>query len=132
MNARITRTRWVDVCRLDDISAGGSQPALVGRLQLAVHRLGATETVFATDDFDPYSKAYVLSRGSVDDVAGEPRVESPVYRQSFSLLTGTCVEDESVRVNVYPARVRDGRVELQLAAVTLDSFESLEVAEAFV
>ena len=129
MNARITRTRWVDICRLDDIAAGGSQPALVGRLQLAVHRLGSTDAVYATDDFDPYSKAYVLSRGLVDDASGEPRVESPVYRQSFSLLTGTCVEDEAVRVAVYPARVREGRVELQLAAVTLDSFESLEVAE---
>jgi nitrite reductase (NADH) small subunit len=130
MNARITRTRWVDICRLDDILAGGSHPALVGRLQLAVHRLGSSDAVYATDDFDPYSKAYVLSRGQVDDRAGEPRVESPVYRQSFSLLTGTCVEDESVRVNVYPARVREGRVELQVAAVTLDSFESLEAAEA--
>jgi nitrite reductase (NADH) small subunit len=127
MNARITRTRWIEVCALDDIDAGGSQPALVGRLQLALHRVAQNDAVYATDDFDPFSKAYVLSRGVVVLHAGKPVVESPVYKQTFSLETGQCLDDPSVRLNVYPARVRDGRVELQVPAITLDSFESLEV-----
>jgi nitrite reductase (NADH) small subunit len=130
MNARITRTRWVDVCSLDDIDPDRSQSVDIGRLQLAVHRsLG--DAVYAFDSFDPFSKAYVLSRGLVDEAeGGEPRVASPLNQQHFSLLTGECLDDPNVRVGVYPARVREGRVELQVAATTLDSFESLEV-EAF-
>jgi len=130
MNAHITRTRWVDVCALDDISPDTGECALVGRLQIAILRVGEGEGVYAIDNFDPFSKAYVLSRGIVGDRKGTPKVASPMYKQSFSLLTGECLDDESVRVGVYPARVRDGRIELQVPAQTLDSFESIECMEA--
>jgi nitrite reductase (NADH) small subunit len=126
MNARITRTRWVDICALDAIAPGSGEHALVGRLQLAVLRDVSGEQVYAIDDFDPFSKSYALSRGAVVERDGEPQVESPVFKQSYSLLSGECIEAPSVRLGVYPARVRDGRVELQLAVHTLDSFESLE------
>ena len=86
------------------------------------------DAVYAFDSFDPFSKAYVLSRGVVDQAeGGVPCVASPVNQQQFSLLTGECLDDPSVRVTVYPARVRDGRVELQVAATTLDSFESIDL-----
>ncbi len=126
MNAFITRTRWVDVCALDDIWPDTGECALVGRLQIALLRVGDGECVYAIDNFDPFSKAYVLSRGIVGDRHGEPKVASPMYKQSFSLTTGACLDDASVHVKVYPTRVRDGRVELQVPAITLDSYESLE------
>jgi nitrite reductase (NADH) small subunit len=47
----------------------------------------------------------VLSRGIVGDINGELVVASPVYKQHFSLLTGRCLEDASVSVVVYAARV---------------------------
>ncbi len=128
MNARITRTRWVDVCALDDIGPQGVECALVGRLQVAILRVaqGEGEGVYAIDSFDPYSKAYVLARGVVDEQDGVPRVASPVSLRRFSLLTGECLDDPSVSVSVYPVRLREGRVELQVPAITLDSFESME------
>ena len=33
-----------------------------------------------------------------------------MYKHHFSLLTGRCLEDSSKSVNVYPARVLDGRI----------------------
>jgi nitrite reductase (NADH) small subunit len=104
---------WLDVCALDDIAPDTGECALIGGLQVALLRVGEGE-VYAIDNFDPFSKAYVLSRGIVGDRGGVPKVASPMYKQSFSLVSGECLDDASVRVAVYPARVSGGRVELQL------------------
>ena len=57
----------------------------------------------------------MLSRGIVGDLKGELVVASPVYKQHFSLLTGRCVEDASVRIPVYAARVEEGSVVVEPA-----------------
>jgi nitrite reductase (NADH) small subunit len=105
---------WIDVCALDDIAPDTGECALVGRLQIAILRVGEGDRIYAIDNFDPFSKAYVLSRGIVGDRGGQPKVASPMHKQSFSLTTGECLDDSSVRVGVYPARVRDGRIELNV------------------
>jgi nitrite reductase (NADH) small subunit len=108
--------RWLDVCALEDILPQTGVCALLGRKQVAIFRVGKGEEVHALSNFDPFSKAFVLSRGIVGDRAGVPKVASPVYKQSFDLRTGQCLDDPSVSVRSYPARVRDGRVEVLLGA----------------
>jgi nitrite reductase (NADH) small subunit len=107
---------WLDVCALEDIAPDTGECALVGGAQIALVRVGEGDSVYAIDNFDPFSKAYVLSRGIVGDRGGVPKVASPMYKQSFSLVSGECLDDASVRVAVYPTRVRGGRVELQVVA----------------
>src|SRR5918912_1535040 len=89
------------VCRLEDILPNGGVCALVEGQQGAIFRLD-DDRVFALGNRDPFSGANVLSRGIVGDLKGELVVASPVYKQHFSLLTGRCIEDESVRIPVYP------------------------------
>ncbi|HTR58785.1 MAG TPA: nitrite reductase small subunit NirD [Casimicrobiaceae bacterium] len=96
------------ICRLDDIVPDTGVCALVAGKQVAVFRVG--EKVFAIGNRDPFSGANVLSRGIVGDLRGELVVASPVYKQHFSLLTGRCIEDDSVSVPVYQARVDDADV----------------------
>ena len=91
------------VCGLADIVPDTGVCALVGGEQVAVFRIG--DKVFAIGNRDPFSGANVLSRGIVGDLKGELVVASPVYKQHFSLLTGRCIEDESVSVPVYQALV---------------------------
>jgi nitrite reductase (NADH) small subunit len=107
---RSTPAQWIDVCALDDIVPDTGVCALVGARQIALVRVG--DTVYAVDNFDPFSKAYVLSRGIVGDKGGVPKIASPIYKQTFDLVTGVCLDDPSVSVAVYTVRVRDGRVEL--------------------
>ena len=90
------------VCRLDDIVPNTGVCALVGGRQIAVFRLD-DDSVHAIDNFDPFSRANVLSRGIVGDLKGEIVVASPVYKQHFSLVTGQCLEDPEVRIAVYAA-----------------------------
>ena len=100
---------WTSICRLEDIVPNTGVCALVDERQIAVFRLD-DDSVYALDNFDPWSKANVLSRGIVGDLKGELVVASPVYKQHFSLTTGRCLEDAAVHVAVYPARVENGRV----------------------
>jgi len=106
--------RWIDVCALDDILPSTGVCALVGAQQIAIVRVGAGQDVYALDNLDPFSRAFVLSRGIVGDRQGVPKIASPIYKQSFDLRTGACFDDPAVRVPVHPARVREGRVEVEL------------------
>jgi NAD(P)H-dependent nitrite reductase small subunit len=98
------------VCRLDDIVPDTGVCVLVGGEQVAVFRIH--QEVHAIGNRDPFSGANVLSRGIVGDLNGELVVASPVYKQHFSLLTGRCVEDPSVSVPVYPARVEGADIQI--------------------
>ena len=97
------------VCRLEDIVPNSGVCALVGGEPVAVYRLN-DDRIHAISNFDPFSGASVLSRGIVGDLQGELVVASPVYKQHFSLATGRCLEDTTVRVPVYAARVVQGIV----------------------
>ncbi|HTA17804.1 MAG TPA: nitrite reductase small subunit NirD [Polyangia bacterium] len=107
---------WHAVCALDDIDPDTGVCALVCGRQVAVVRVGEGDDVFALDNFDPFSHAFVLSRGIVGDRNGVAKIASPLYKQSFDLRTGRCLDDASVAVRTWPARVRDGRVEIQMQA----------------
>ncbi|HVZ73715.1 MAG TPA: nitrite reductase small subunit NirD [Polyangia bacterium] len=106
---------WLSLCPLDDIVPDTGVCALVGGEQIALVRVGGGERVFAISNFDPFSKAFVLGRGIVGDRAGVAKIASPIYKQSFDLATGQCLDDAEVRVPVWPARVRDGQVEILIA-----------------
>jgi assimilatory nitrate reductase catalytic subunit len=102
------------VCALADIVPNTGVCALVDGRQVAVFRMD-DDRVFALANLDPFSRANVLSRGIVGDLKGELVVASPVYKQHFSLLTGRCIEDPAVEVPVFPARVEDGQVLVEVA-----------------
>ena len=103
---------WVDVCALDDIVPDTGACAMLANLQVAIVRVGEGEEVYAISNYDPFSKAFVISRGIVGDKAGSPKIASPVYKQSFDLRTGVCLEDSKVALPTYEVRVRGGRVEI--------------------
>ena len=95
----------VAVCRLSDIVPNTGVCALVNGCQVAIFRV--EDGLYALGNYDPFSRANVLSRGIVGDLKGEPVVASPVYKQHFSLKSGQCLEDPEVRVPVYAVRVEE-------------------------
>jgi nitrite reductase (NADH) small subunit len=103
---------WTAVCALDDIVPDTGVCALVGGRQIAIVRVGAGDRLFAIDNFDPFSKAFVISRGIVGDRSGVPKIASPIYKQSFNLISGACLDDPTVSLPTYAVRVREDRVEV--------------------
>jgi nitrite reductase (NADH) small subunit len=108
-----TIAQWITVCPLSRIIPSTGVCALVGDQQVAVFRVG--EEVYAIANYDPFSQAYVLSRGIVGDRQGVPKVASPIYKQNFNLITGECFDDETVRVAVFPVRVVEGQVQVGIS-----------------
>ena len=102
---------WVDVCRLEKLIPGRGVCALVGELQVAVFRI-AGEEIYALSNFDPFSRAFVLSRGIVGCKAERLKVASPIYKQSFDLVTGVCLDDATVTLPTYEVRILDGMVQV--------------------
>ena len=107
---------WVEVCNYDAIYPDTGVCALIGGRQVAIFRL-SDGNLHAVSNHDPFSRANVLSRGIVGDRGGEPKVASPIYKQTFNLRTGVCNEDAAVRLDVYRVRRRCGVVELFCAPV---------------
>jgi uroporphyrinogen-III synthase len=108
---------WIDVCRIERIAPDRGVCALVGGEQVAVFRLGRDGELLAISNYDPFSRAFVLSRGIVGTKGDVVKVASPVYKQTFDLRTGVCIEKPEVRVPTYQVRLQ-GRMVQVLARQT--------------
>ena len=106
---------WMTICSLDAIAPNTGVNALLGTEQVAIFRIGETDEVYATDNFDPFSKAYVMSRGILGDRQGVLKVASPIYKQNFNLRTGECMDDGAAYLPIYPVRVTDNQVEIGIS-----------------
>jgi nitrite reductase (NADH) small subunit len=105
---------WVSVCPAGEVGLERGVAALVEGRQVAVFRIpGADGDLWwAIDNRDPFSHANVLARGLVGSVGECAYVASPMYKQRFDLRTGRCLDDAAVSVDVWPARVVDGWVQI--------------------
>jgi nitrite reductase (NADH) small subunit len=103
---------WLDVCALDDVTPDTGVAALLGDRQIAIVRVGDGDQVYAVDNFDPFSHAFVIARGIVGDRGGVPKIASPIFKQNFDLRSGQCLDDPAVRLATYAVRVADGRIQI--------------------
>jgi nitrite reductase (NADH) small subunit len=95
---------WLEVCDLTRLVPGRGVAALLpdGR-QAALFR-DRDGNLYAIDNRDPFGGAAVLSRGLTGTHRGRPFVASPLLKQRFDLLSGQCLDDETVRVVTYEVR----------------------------
>jgi nitrite reductase (NADH) small subunit len=107
-----TTQQWTTICPLERILPNTGVCALINDRQIAVFRVGEGQDVYAIENYDPFSKAYVLARGIVGDRQGIPKVASPIYKQNFSLLTGECLDDSTVKLQTFLVQVIDGQVQI--------------------
>ncbi|OTG69057.1 nitrite reductase (NAD(P)H) small subunit [Acinetobacter sp. ANC 4470] len=101
---------WIEICSLDDITPNTGVGAIVEDQQIALFRVGHEKRVYALSNQDPFSQAFVMSRGILGDLQGERVVASPIYKQHFSLATGRCLEDKNQKLLVFPSKIENGRV----------------------
>ena len=89
------------VCPLDRLEPERGVAALVDGRRWRCS--APTTELYAVDNLDPFSGAYVLSRGIVGSRGGAPTVASPLHKQVFDLRTGRCL-DLPGRVPCRPVR----------------------------
>ncbi len=104
---------WTTACRYDSLIPGlGVGVLLANGEQAALFRLD-DGSVRAVCNIDPFFRAAVLSRGIVGDRGGRLSVISPLKKQAFAFDDGSCLDDPSVSVPVYPTRIsEDGYVQV--------------------
>ena len=112
MTAQLERT-WAAVCRYDQLVPERGVAALVDGEQVALFRT-FDGMLHAIGNRDPFSGAFVLSRGIVGSSGEAPTVASPVFKQVFDLRTGRCLSDPEVSVPVHEVRRRGDAVEIRL------------------
>ncbi|MBB5122366.1 NNP family nitrate/nitrite transporter-like MFS transporter [Streptomyces eurocidicus] len=102
-------TGWRSVCDWEALVPGRGVAVLVGEEQVAVFRDRGGE-VYAVGNRDPFSGAFVLSRGILGSREGVPVLSSPMYKQAFDLRTGSCLDEpttpdgSTADVRVWPVR----------------------------
>ncbi|MBW3614593.1 MAG: nitrite reductase small subunit NirD [Actinobacteria bacterium] len=106
----IETTTWIDVCAIDQLVPDRGACVRAGLYQIALFRLSTTDELYALSNYDPKSGAFVMSRGIVGSRADIPKVASPMYKQSFDLRTGECLDDPATSVMTFPVRVVEDRV----------------------
>ena len=109
-----SHSQWIPVCQIKDIVPFSGVAALVGDEQVAIFRLDSETEAYAISNYDPFSSAYVLSRGIVGDKQGVLKVASPIYKHSFNLKTGECLDKPEVQLPTWSARVVDGMVQIDI------------------
>ncbi|MEY9849999.1 nitrite reductase small subunit NirD [Streptacidiphilus sp. MAP5-3] len=85
---------WTRVCALADLTPGRGTALLVDGQQVAAFRDRAGQ-LYALDNRDPFSGAYVLARGLLGTRGPVPVLISPMYKQAFDLRDGTCLDEET-------------------------------------
>jgi len=107
--------RWSRICPVSSLELDRGVRALVAGEAVAVFATSFSG-VHAIGDLDPFSGASVLSRGligaTVVDDHPVPFVASPLRKQRFDLRDGRSLEDPDVTAGSWPARLRDGWLEI--------------------
>ncbi len=106
------------VCAVTDLEVERGRAALLGGIQIALFLVHSGK-VHAVSNFDPYSRANVISRGIVGTRQDAPTVASPMYKQVFDLSTGACLDaqgKEPIALRVWPVTLSDGDVLVQVRA----------------
>jgi len=112
VTAQLERT-WTTVCRYDQLVPERGVAALVQGQQVAVFRT-FDGMLYAIGNRDPFSGAFVLSRGIVGSAGDVPTVASPIFKQVFDLRTGQCLADPDVSVSAHDVRRQGDLVEIRL------------------
>ncbi|MBM7055918.1 MULTISPECIES: nitrite reductase small subunit NirD [Streptomyces] len=95
---------WLTVCERGVLLPGRGVAVLLPDGDQAAVFMDRSGRVYAIGNRDPFTGAYVLSRGLLGSAGGRPFVASPLLKQRFDLVTGACLDDEEVSVPVFAVR----------------------------
>ncbi|MCU7841664.1 MAG: nitrite reductase small subunit NirD [Candidatus Thiodiazotropha sp. (ex Troendleina suluensis)] len=101
-------SKWTEVVELDQIPVLGSRVIKTRDMDIAVFR-GSDDQVYAIRDACPHKNG-PLSQG----IMHGDSVTCPLHNWKIDLTSGEAMEPDEGCTNVFPVKVEDGRVLLQL------------------
>lgn len=97
--------KWVRVGATADFPVDGGATIRYGYTQIAIFNFTSRGEWYATTNMCPHKREFVLSRGILGDVQGEPKVACPLHKKTFSLKTGACLTGEPYAIETFPVRI---------------------------
>ncbi len=116
-DGQLAQTEWVQVGMVDDFPQDGGATIKYGQVQIAVFNFSSRGEWYATQQMCPHKKAFVMSRGIIGDAGGKPKVACPVHKKTFSLESGKSTGGDEYSVMVFPVKVEQDKVLLELPPV---------------
>jgi nitrite reductase/ring-hydroxylating ferredoxin subunit len=98
---------WHDFCSLEEIPDGGVLTRLQGGEDLLVYRNGPQVT--CVPNYCPH-RGWPFDGASVRNGV----LTCPFHGYEFRLDTGQCLTSPGLPLDMYPVRIRDGRIEVKL------------------
>jgi nitrite reductase (NADH) small subunit len=110
-----TSNNWITVCSDTDLVTNSGVCALLNEQQIALFKLKVDndQQIFAVSNWDPIGKANVLYRGLLGSVKDAKVIISPLYKQRYCLESGQCLDNDAIKLIVYPVRIEQNQVQLQ-------------------
>ena len=103
-------SNWIDVCATDDIDEEDVMRFDSGEQSFAIYRSPENE-FFATDGLCTHEKVHLADGLVMDDI-----IECPKHNGQFNYKTGQATRlPACAHLKIYPVRVVDGRVHLQVS-----------------
>ena len=99
---------WIDIAAIETVPRRGSRLIKTAHGCVAVFRTG-TDEVFALDNACPHKKGPLA-----DGIVHGSAVTCPLHNWVISLETGQVQGADSGQVATYPAKVIDGRINLDV------------------
>lgn len=102
-------TNWVDVCEVDGIDPEDVIRFDHGERTYAVYR-ALDGQVFATDGLCTHEQVHLA-----DGLVMDETIDCPMHNGRFNYQTGAALRSPAcVALATYPARLRDGRIEIEI------------------
>lgn len=115
MNAVVNnKTKWHEAGNTALFPPDAGMAVKIGEKQIAVFNFAARDEWYASDNLCPHKKSNVLARGMLGDYKGEPKVVCPMHKINFLLKSGKSPGDSDCKIHVYPVKIEDGRVWIEL------------------
>ena len=106
--------RWVHVGTVSDFPQDGGRAIKHGTAEIAVFQFESRGEWYACQNTCPHRRESVLSRGILGDQQGVAKVACPLHKKTFSLESGACLSGEAYRIEVFPVKVEDDDVFVEL------------------
>lgn len=103
-------TTWFQAARVSDFPDNGGACVKYEGLQIAVFNFTRRNEWYACQNMCPHKMQMALSRGMIGSHENEPKVACPFHKKTFSLKTGECLNAEECSIKVFPVKVEDGYV----------------------
>ena len=112
--AEVSVSTWFRAARVEYFPENGGACVKYNDMQIAVFNFSRRNEWYACQNLCPHKMQMVLSRGMIGSLQGEPKVACPFHKRTFSLKTGECLNADECSISVFPVKVENGYVHIQV------------------